>query len=34
MRIRRVNLPEGTKKAFGRYKGVRVKLVPLNKKSK
>ena len=32
MKVLKKNLPEGTKKKFARYKGVKVKLVP-NKKS-
>ncbi len=34
MKVLKKNLPEGVKKKFAKYKGVKVKLVPLRKKSK
>ena len=36
MKVLKKNLPEGVKKKYSRYKGVKVKLIPIkkNKKSK
>ncbi len=34
MRTYKVNLPEGKKKAFGAVRGVKVRLISKNKKSK
>lgn len=34
MKVLKKNLPKGVKKKFARYKGVKVKLVPMSKKSK
>lgn len=34
MKVLKKNLPEGTKKKFARYKGVKVKLVPIRKGKK
>lgn len=34
MKVFKKNLPEGTKKAFGRYKGVKVKFVQKDTKKK
>ena len=34
MKVLKKNLPEGVKKKFTRYKGVKVKLVPMPKKTK
>ncbi len=31
MKVLKKNLPEGVKKKFTRYKGVKVKLVPMDK---
>lgn len=34
MKVLKKNLPEGVKKKFARYKGVKVKLVPMGRKTK
>lgn len=34
MKVLKKNLPEGCKKKFAKEKGVKVKLVPLKKKTK
>ena len=34
MKVYKKNLPEGVKKKFTRYKGVKVKLVPMSKSKK
>ena len=34
MKVLKKNLPEGVKKQFSTYKGVKVKLVPIKRKSK
>lgn len=34
MKVLKKNLPKGVKKKFAKYKGVKVKLVPIKKKSK
>lgn len=34
MKVLKKNLPEGEKKRFARYKGVKVKLVPIKKGKK
>ncbi len=34
MKVLKKNLPEGVKKKYARYKGVKVKLIPINKNKK
>ncbi len=34
MKVLKKNLPEGTKKKYARYKGVKVKLIPIKKNTK
>ena len=34
MKVLKKNLPEGVKKKFTTYKGVKVKLIPMPKKTK
>ena len=34
MKVLKKNLPEGVKKKFSTYKGVKVKLVPIKRKAK
>lgn len=34
MKVLKKNLPEGVKKKYARYKGVKVKLIPIKKTKK
>lgn len=34
MKVLKKNLPEGVKKKYARYKGVKVKLIPIKKGNK